>query len=44
MAEHKYHFDVAMSCSGCSGAIDRVLKKMDGTFAAVIADVENSHG
>ncbi|KAI5970661.1 ATX1 [Candida margitis] len=27
---HKYHFDVTMSCSGCSGAIDRVLKKQDG--------------
>lgn len=27
---HKYHFDVTMSCSGCSGAIERVLKKQDG--------------
>lgn len=27
---HKYHFDVSMSCSGCSGAIDRVLKRLDG--------------
>ena len=26
----KYHFDVAMSCSGCSGAIERVLKRLDG--------------
>ena len=24
---HHYHFDVTMSCTGCSGAIDRVLKK-----------------
>ncbi|CAI5755614.1 unnamed protein product [Candida verbasci] len=30
MAEHKYHFDVSMSCSGCSGAIERVLSKTDG--------------
>jgi copper chaperone len=30
MSSHSYHFNVAMSCSGCSGAIDRVLKKLDG--------------
>jgi copper chaperone len=30
MSEHNYHFDIAMSCGGCSGAIERVLKKMDG--------------
>ncbi|KAH8768885.1 heavy-metal-associated domain-containing protein [Diaporthe sp. PMI_573] len=27
---HTYKFNVSMSCSGCSGAIDRVLKKLDG--------------
>ncbi|KPM39153.1 hypothetical protein AK830_g7413 [Neonectria ditissima] len=27
---HTYEFNVAMSCGGCSGAIDRVLKKLDG--------------
>lgn len=27
---HTYKFNVAMSCGGCSGAIDRVLKKLDG--------------
>lgn len=26
----KYEFNVAMSCGGCSGAIDRVLKKLEG--------------
>ncbi|KAI5957103.1 ATX1 [Candida jiufengensis] len=26
---HNYHFDVTMSCSGCSGAIERVLNKLD---------------
>jgi len=31
MAEHHYKFNVAMSCGGCSGAIERVLKKLDGT-------------
>ncbi|CAI6338205.1 unnamed protein product [Periconia digitata] len=30
MAEHNYKFEVAMSCGGCSGAIERVLKKLDG--------------
>lgn len=31
MAEtHTYEFNVTMSCGGCSGAIDRVLKKLDG--------------
>ncbi|KAF2256413.1 putative iron/copper transporter Atx1 [Trematosphaeria pertusa] len=30
MAEHTYKFNVAMSCGGCSGAIERVLKKLDG--------------
>lgn len=29
-ASNKYHFNVAMSCSGCSNAVDRVLKKLDG--------------
>ncbi|KAJ7097893.1 hypothetical protein B0H15DRAFT_627461 [Mycena belliarum] len=26
-AEHKYKFDVKMTCSGCSGAITRVLER-----------------
>ncbi len=30
MAEHHYKFNVAMSCGGCSGAVERVLKKLDG--------------
>jgi len=30
MAEHNYKFNVSMSCSGCSGAVERVLKKLDG--------------
>ncbi|KAI1851751.1 hypothetical protein JX265_010985 [Neoarthrinium moseri] len=28
--QHTYKFNVSMSCGGCSGAIDRVLKKLDG--------------
>ncbi|KAH6896930.1 hypothetical protein B0T10DRAFT_168358 [Thelonectria olida] len=27
---HTYEFNIAMSCGGCSGAVDRVLKKLDG--------------
>jgi copper chaperone len=27
---HKYQFNVTMSCGGCSGAVERVLKKLDG--------------
>lgn len=30
MSDHKYHFNVTMSCSGCSGAVSRVLNKLDG--------------
>ncbi|KAL4982080.1 heavy metal-associated domain-containing protein [Aspergillus falconensis] len=28
--EHHYKFNVSMSCSGCSGAVERVLKKLEG--------------
>ncbi|KAJ7219305.1 hypothetical protein GGX14DRAFT_356675, partial [Mycena pura] len=27
---HTYKFDVKMTCSGCSGAVTRVLEKADG--------------
>ncbi|KAK9324007.1 hypothetical protein V1517DRAFT_257110 [Lipomyces orientalis] len=30
MSSHEYQFNVAMSCSGCSGAVNRVLSKLDG--------------
>lgn len=26
----QYRFNVSMSCSGCSGAVQRVLSKLDG--------------
>ncbi|TLD25177.1 hypothetical protein PspLS_06223 [Pyricularia sp. CBS 133598] len=29
-ANHTYKFDITMTCGGCSGAVDRVLKKLDG--------------
>ncbi|KAI0136812.1 iron copper transporter [Xylariales sp. AK1849] len=28
--QHTYKFNVSMSCGGCSGAVDRVLKKLEG--------------
>ncbi|KAH6570190.1 hypothetical protein BASA82_001158 [Batrachochytrium salamandrivorans] len=28
--ENTYKFKVGMTCSGCSGAIDRILKKTEG--------------
>ncbi|KAI5288582.1 Cytosolic copper metallochaperone [Ascosphaera acerosa] len=30
MPEHTYTFNVSMSCSGCSNAIERVLKRLEG--------------
>jgi copper chaperone len=30
MAEHNYKFNVTMTCGGCSGAVERVLKKLEG--------------
>ncbi|KAH0843049.1 hypothetical protein Z517_05437 [Fonsecaea pedrosoi CBS 271.37] len=30
MSEHHYKFNVTMTCGGCSGAVERVLKKLDG--------------
>lgn len=30
MSDHQYKFNVTMTCGGCSGAVERVLKKLDG--------------
>ncbi|KAJ5151812.1 iron/copper transporter Atx1 [Penicillium capsulatum] len=30
MSDHQYKFNVSMSCGGCSGAIERILKRLDG--------------
>ncbi|MCJ1323561.1 Cytosolic copper metallochaperone [Thelotrema lepadinum] len=37
MSEHTYKFDIEMNCSGCSGAIERVLKKMDGVKSYTVS-------
>lgn len=30
MSDHQYKFGVTMTCGGCSGAVERVLKKLEG--------------
>jgi copper chaperone len=41
-AEHKYKFNVTMTCGGCSGAVERVLKKMDGTAnSSIVYDLHH---
>lgn len=37
---HTYKFNVSMSCSGCSGAVDRVLKKLEGKPVPVPVPVQ----
>ncbi|KAH7183055.1 uncharacterized protein B0J16DRAFT_270322 [Fusarium flagelliforme] len=39
---HTYEFNIAMSCGGCSGAIDRVLKKLDGVESYEVS-LENQY-
>jgi len=34
MAEHNYKFNITMTCGGCSGAVERVLKKLDGASSS----------
>ncbi|KAL8845951.1 MAG: hypothetical protein Q9221_008930 [Calogaya cf. arnoldii] len=29
-APHHYKFNITMTCGGCSGAVERVLKKLEG--------------
>ena len=43
VAEHTYKFNVSMSCGGCSGAVDRVLKKLNGTFLRLIFHATNKY-
>ncbi|EOD47940.1 hypothetical protein K490DRAFT_67078 [Neofusicoccum parvum] len=37
MAEHNYKFNITMTCGGCSGAVDRVLKKLDGVKSHTVS-------
>ena len=35
--EHTYKFNITMTCGGCSGAVDRVLKKLDGVKSYTVS-------
>ncbi|KAK2760951.1 Cytosolic copper metallochaperone [Arachnomyces sp. PD_36] len=35
--QHEYVFNITMSCGGCSGAVDRVLKKLDGVKSHTVS-------
>lgn len=39
MSDHNYKFNVTMTCGGCSGAVERVLKKLDGLFAPSLPSI-----
>jgi copper chaperone len=43
MAEHNYKFNITMTCGGCSGAVERVLKKLDGKSTAYQAVAPQTH-
>jgi copper chaperone len=45
MAEtHTYDFNVSMSCGGCSGAVERVLKKLEGVESFDVSlDTQTAH-
>jgi copper chaperone CopZ len=40
---HTYKFNVTMSCGGCSGAINRVLGKLEGGFSSPLFSIFNSY-
>lgn len=42
MAEHNYKFNITMTCGGCSGAVERVLKKLEGELTLVCIDTPKS--
>jgi len=45
LSEHTYIFNVGMSCSGCSGAVERVLGKLAGVKSYDInLDIEEEQG
>jgi copper chaperone len=37
MSDHQYKFGVTMTCGGCSGAVERVLKKLEGNAPIVLS-------
>lgn len=43
MPEHTYNFDVKMHCSGCSGAVEKVLKATDGKYTHLLIYIISKH-
>ena len=43
MAEHNYKFNITMTCGGCSGAVERVLKKLEGKLTLVCIGTPKSY-
>lgn len=41
MSQNHYHFDVVMSCEGCSNAINRVLTKLKPDVSEIKISLEN---
>jgi hypothetical protein len=35
MSDHQYKFNVTMTCGGCSGAVERVLKRLEGLYTPI---------
>lgn len=42
-ASHHYKFNVKMTCGGCSGAVDRVLKRIPGSFTCLLPSCDPSN-
>jgi copper chaperone len=40
MAEHNYKFNITMTCGGCSGAVERVLKKLEGKSILIVKRIQ----
>lgn len=36
MSDHQYKFNVTMTCGGCSGAVERILKRLEGVYTLEI--------
>jgi copper chaperone len=34
MSDHQYKFNVSMTCGGCSGAVERILKRLEGLYTS----------
>jgi hypothetical protein len=41
--QHQYKFDITMNCRGCSGAVERVLKKLEGEASALPCPIADTN-